>query len=174
MTPVAPQQRADALYSWLTERSSGVLPRIAVIATALPQIGGQAMVRDAFRLLARQGRIEQRHGTLRMSRGHRIVRIVATGVVLRTVGCPITFDSPPNSPPHRIGDATTQLVLHVVKDCALHNLRLPRPDRFGKRIGRSAETVRRALSTLHDDGQIILRQRGMRRVAELPDGRSTR
>ncbi len=169
-----PEQRADALYKWLIERPPGALPRLAAIAAALREMETVAAVSDAFRLLVRQGRIEQRHGTLRLARGHRLVRIVATGALLQTAGCPLTFDSPPNFASHQIGDATMQLVLHVIKDCAVHELRLPRPDRLGARIGRSGETVRRALSALHDNGQIILRQRGMRRVAELPDGRSTR
>jgi hypothetical protein len=124
-------ERVNALYRWLLARNSDALPRTEAILAALPTLGSGGQVGNAFRSLARQGLIEQRHGTLRRASGHRIVRIVATGRVLSTEGCPLSLDD------------------------------------F------SAEESRLALTALHDEGKLILVQRGMRWGAVLPDGRAT-
>lgn len=166
-------QRADVLYAWLAARSDPELPGLRAIAAAAPGAGTPKQVFEAFTLLALQGRIRQRHGTSGRAKGHRIVLITDTGAVLKTPGCPLTFDSPPNRCGHRVAAATIVRVLEIVERCAAQRLYLPRPDRLGQRIGRSAYTVQRALCALHDEGRITLVQRGMRRAAELPDGRAT-
>ena len=168
-------RRADALYAWLLAQEA-VLPPDPAIGRAMPEFGDGVQVSDAFRLLARQGRIEQRHGSLRWMHGHRIVRIVATGAVLQTAGCMLRLGETVAGAAgrkHRIAEDTLRRVLGVVEACADRHLYLPRPAGLGRRTGLSAETARRALAALHDDGRLILRQRGMRRAAELPDGRRT-
>jgi hypothetical protein len=127
----------------------------------------------AFCMLVAQGRIEQRHGTRGATKGHRIVLIVATGKVLKTADCPLTLDGPPNRPAHAVADSTLSRVMEFVEHCAACGLYLPGSERLGQRIGRSGETARRALCELHDAGRLTLVQRGMRRAAELPDGRRT-
>jgi hypothetical protein len=166
-------RRADLLHDWLIARGDGSLPRSSAILRAVPELGSIERVGNAFRSLARQGRIEQRHGTIRAGYGHRIVRIVTTGAVLRTEGCPLMLEGAGNPKSHRVGHATLSEVLRVVEECATQRIPLPRPGRLGKKISRSAATVRNALAALHDDGRLILRQRGMRQAAELPDGRTT-
>jgi hypothetical protein len=166
-------RRADALYAWLVERRSSELPRSSALVRVLPELGSAERVATVFGSLVRQGLIEQRHGTIRVAPGHRIVRIIATGAVLQTNNCPLALDGPRSKAPRRVGQNTIRLVLDVVVHCADQGLRLPRPSGLGKRVGRSAETARVALTTLHDDGLLILRQRGTRWAAELPDGRCT-
>jgi len=165
-------ERADTLYAWLAERNDSVLPGRRTILSALPVLGSAKRVDDAFRALVRRGLIDQRNGSLRIYRGHRIVRIVATGAVLMTKGCALTLDDPPEAT-RAVGRATIGAVMAIVEDCATRRLPLPRPARLGTRVGRSAQTVRLALNTLHDEGKLTLVQRGMRWGAELPDGRVT-
>jgi hypothetical protein len=167
------RQRANALYAWLTSLNDVELPGLIAIAVAAPGAGTPKQVFEAFATLARQGRIDQRHGTPGRAKGHRIVLILATGAVLKTPGCPLTFDSTPNRRGHRVGAATIWRVFEIVERCATEHLYMPRTDHFGQRVGRSPDTVRRALCALHDEGRIVLVQRGTRRVAELPDGRAT-
>lgn len=151
------------------------------IDTALPCMGGSVGVALALRLLATQGRIEQRHGSShtrlrragRFADGERIVKVVATGAVLRTEGCRLTFDSPPHLP-HLVGAGTVRRVLAVVSHCADHDLPLPGTKRLAEGLGRSVLTIQRALAELHDDGRLTLFQFGRRRGAVLPDGRGTR
>jgi hypothetical protein len=165
-------QRADALYALLLDCLTGPLPHSAVILRALPELRTTSGVSSAFRSLERRGRIEQRFGT-RHCQGHRIVRIVATGAVLRTAGCELTFDDPWRQPRNAAGVTTVARVLKAVEDCADRGARLPRAERLGVFLGRSAGVVRLALNVLHDSGQLRLIQRGTRRAAELPDGRRT-
>jgi hypothetical protein len=167
------RQRANALYTWLTSLNHSELPGLIAIAAAAPGTGTPKQVFEAFSLLARHGRIDQRHGTPGHAKGHRLVRIVASGAVFKTPGCPLTFDSAPNQRGHRVGAATIWRVFEIVERCAAQRLYMPRTDHLGQRVGRSPDTVRRALCALHDEGRIIPVQRGTRRVAELPDGRAT-
>jgi hypothetical protein len=168
-----PRQRADALYDWLISRNDDELPRCHTILALLPCMADPSALHRAFRHLATQRRIEQRYGTRETSRGHRIVLIVATGAILKTAGCPLTVNDPPNRAAHAVADATLRRVMEVVEDCAAQGLYLPRSERLGRRVGRSGDTARRALCELHDAGRLTLIQRGMRRAAELPDGRRT-
>jgi hypothetical protein len=157
----------------LASRSDGELPGLIAIAAAAPNVGTPKQVFEAFATLARQGRIDQRHGTPGRAKGHRIVLIVGTGAVLKTSGCPLTFDSAPNRRGHRVGAATMRRVFEVVERCAAHRLYMPRTDHLAQRVGRSADIVRHALRALHDEGEIILVRRHTRRAAKLPDGRAT-
>lgn len=166
-------RRADALYAWLLTREGDELPALGTIAAALPAIGTTKLAFASYRVLEADGRIEQRHGTRSWAKGHRIVRIVATSKVLRTPLCPLTFDLPPNLRAHQIAEATKRRVLDAIEQCAARRVFLPGTASLGKRLGRSDETIRRALAALHDEGAIQLFQRGMRRGARLPDGRST-
>jgi hypothetical protein len=163
----------DLLYAWLTARSPAELPRPFEIAAALPGIGGWRAVALAFRSLERRGLIEERHGTRGTPPFHRLVRIVATGKEMRTAGCPLTFDSTPKPRRCRVGAETLTAVLQFVERCAERGGRLPHPERLGERIGRNADTAGRALAALRDRGELTLLRHGQRRVAVLPDGRST-
>jgi hypothetical protein len=165
--------RADALYVWLLYRPPPDLPRSAAILRALPELRWVSGVSRGFLLLTRRGRIDERHGTWREGFGHRIVRIVATGAVLRTAGCKLTLNDPPRQGLYPVGDTTVQRVLKVVEECADREERLPSPERLGARIGRRGTAVRLALHALHDSRQLKLIQRGARWMAELPNGRST-
>lgn len=156
------QQRADTLYAWLTARPTDELPKYTAILKSLPCMTAPGALFQAFHRLMVQGRIEQRHGTRGIAKGHRIVLIVATGKILKTAGCRLTLDSPPNRRAHAVADATLRRVMY-----------LPTPEHLGQRIGRSGGIARLALCELHDTGQLTLIQRGMRRAAELPDGRRT-
>jgi hypothetical protein len=173
--------RADALYAGCSPGRTERCRSLRRSCARCPELRCLSRVSGAFQTLAWQRRIEQRHGTLRFARGHRIVRIVATGKEMRTDGCPLTLDGAPAlrrypAPALRrypVGRETLGAVLEVVKGCAEGGSRLPRPGRIGQNIGRSPYTVAWALRLLHDDGQLTLIQRGRRRAAELPDGRRT-
>jgi len=93
--------------------------------------------------------------------------------VLRTRGCPLTFNDPPGQRPRRAADLTVWRVLEVVEDCANRRVRLPNLERLGALVGRTATTTRLALDALHDSGLLKLIRRDARWAAELPDGRST-
>jgi hypothetical protein len=158
---------------WLLFRPPPELPSFAEIRRAVPELRTKLGVFDAFQSLARQGRIEYRHGSRNRDRGHRIVRIVATGAVLRTVGCPLTFDGLPRQRLHPVSDLTLWRVLEAVEECANCGVPLPNFTQLGTRAGRSGTSVRRALDALQDEGLLKLIEHGTRRVAELPDGRRT-
>jgi ribosomal protein S25 len=167
------QQRADTLHAWLTARPTDELPKYTAILKSLPCMTAPGALFQAFHRLMVQGGIEQRHGTRGIAKGHRVVLIVATGKILKTAGCPLTLDSPPNRRAHAVADATLRRVMEMVEYCATNSLYLPTPEHLGQRIGRSGGIARLALCELHDTGQLTLIQRGMRRAAELPDGRRT-
>jgi hypothetical protein len=167
------QQRADTLYIWLAARPTDELPKYNAILRSLPCMSTPGALFQAFHRLAVQGRINQRHGSAGVAKGHRIVLMVASGKILKTAGCPLTLDSPPTRPVHAVADATLRRVMEVVEHCATNSLYLPTPERLGQRVGRSGDIARLALCKLHDSGQLTLIQRGMRRAAEFPDGRRT-
>lgn len=86
----------DWLYRYLVAYSMAEpLPKLKTIAAAAP---ADVMVLDAYLVsgaldqLAEQGKIRYRHGTRSEHRGHQAIRIVVSGAVLKTAGCP--FDPP--------------------------------------------------------------------------------
>lgn len=80
------------LLTWLTERASDVLPRAKGIAAQCPGVASVYSIDAALRHLAGKGAITRRTGTVSENRGHAAIRIVATGRVLKTPGCP--FEPP--------------------------------------------------------------------------------
>jgi hypothetical protein len=87
---------ATWLYRWLCDRETDVLPRLVGIASAAPYAGSVYSVDTALRQLRKAGLIAWRTGTRSENRGHGAVRIIATGRILKTSGCP--FDAPERSP----------------------------------------------------------------------------
>ena len=159
--------------AWLLALNSEDLPPIRDTAAQVAAIDTQKRVFEAYRHLDMDGRIVLRHGTPHACKGERLVRIVANGRILKTLGCTLTFDSPPNRRAHQVGVETLRRVHELVETCAAERLYLPAPERIGARLGRSGDIVVRALRELHDAGALTLIQHGMRRAARLPDGRST-
>lgn len=84
-------EAVSALYAWLRCRESDELPRLRDIAEQAG-ITSHYVVWLALATLMRQGRITLRHGTRSLHRGHQAIRVLATGRVLKTAGCP--FEAP--------------------------------------------------------------------------------
>jgi Bacterial regulatory proteins, gntR family len=82
---------ANRLQDWLAAHPHDELPRLRAIGAAIGSTGYD--VWDALTLLEDDGKIVRRHGTRSENRGHQAIRIIATGRVLKTAGCP--FDPPP-------------------------------------------------------------------------------
>lgn len=82
----------DWLITWLTERESDTLPRLIQIANECPLTNSYYDVDNALRWLRYRSKIAWRSGTRSENRGHSAIRIIATGRVLKTAGCP--FEPP--------------------------------------------------------------------------------
>lgn len=99
--------RHTVLTGWLHDflcslNADEPLPRPAEIARIFRRSTGGAgdayLVCGALLSLDQRGFIALRHGTRTEHRGHQAVRIIATGAVLKTEGCP--FEPPPlRTPP---------------------------------------------------------------------------
>lgn len=104
-----------AICEWLdAQPHDAPLPRMSELAASMPDAAraNAYAVCGALVVLERSGAIVMRHGTRSEARGHYAIRVVATGHVHRTKGCP--FEAPQqgasecrsvNHP--RIGGATT-------------------------------------------------------------------
>jgi hypothetical protein len=91
MRPTESRLRQDRLLRWLTALPEGAsLPRMTDIGQALgfPATAVAYYVCGAFEQLAGRGIVVTRSGTRSEARGHRIVRVIATGRVHRTPDCP--------------------------------------------------------------------------------------
>ena len=88
--------RAEALYRLLLDfaetRPVPPLPRLGRLAALVPDTFSAYEVYNALSILRNSGRIRWQSGTRSVARGHQAIRIVATGAVLRTAGCP--FEAP--------------------------------------------------------------------------------
>lgn len=82
---------AAALYAWLLAHDTDELPRLIDLAEAVG-IASHYDVWGSLEMLVRHGRITRRNGTRSLHRGHQAIRILATGRVLKTTGCP--FEPP--------------------------------------------------------------------------------
>ena len=95
-SPAARNSRVNQVATWLLEylgqRESDVLPHLRAFEHLYPGMVSLYTIDQAFRLLVRQSAITRRTGTRHIGRGHAAVRIIATGRVFRTDGCP--FDPP--------------------------------------------------------------------------------
>lgn len=83
----------ERLLGWMRDHH-GDLPPLAIIATTL----SVPTAMDAWSLLVRlqrNGVIAWRSGTRSEARGHQAIRVVATGKILKTRGCPF---EPPGAP----------------------------------------------------------------------------
>jgi hypothetical protein len=91
------RQRADRLLQWLNALPDGApLPRMMDIGRQLnfSRAATAYYACLAFDMLARRGVIVTRSGSRSEARGHRIVRLTATGREHATVGCPFTLNPP--------------------------------------------------------------------------------
>lgn len=79
---------AGWLLEWLAARETDDLPVIKTLETLYPGIASGYTIDQAFRLLVRQGAVTRRTGTRMVGKGHAAVRVIATGRVFRTQGCP--------------------------------------------------------------------------------------
>lgn len=85
-------RQAEWLLDWLISRQSDMLPRMKEIGALCPEWTDSHGIHNAFRELARKQRILWRAGTVSENRGHCAVRIIPSGRVLKTAGCP--FEPP--------------------------------------------------------------------------------
>lgn len=89
---------ADWLFAWLSDQAPDPLPPLQRIAADLPPFGHRIVTHytiwNALAKLSREGRIAWRCGTRSLHRGHQAIRIIATGRVLKTAGCPFEPDAP--------------------------------------------------------------------------------
>lgn len=92
MTRARDEEIRAWLLRWLIERESDVLPRVAAIAGQCPLTSDHYTIDQNLRQLVKHGLIVRRTGTRLQNRGHAAIRIVATGRVLKTSGCP--FEAP--------------------------------------------------------------------------------
>ncbi len=83
---------AIGTYNWLLDRTDPELPQHSYICRVVQNAGDVGRLRLAFGWLRRQRLITQREGSTTGARSHRAIRIVATGQVFKTPGCP--FDPP--------------------------------------------------------------------------------
>jgi hypothetical protein len=86
---------AEALKLFLQDVGDKPLPRLRDIALKMPiRLSADAwLVSAGLEILARRNVIAMRHGTRTEARGHYAIRVMATGQVLKTDGCP--FEPPP-------------------------------------------------------------------------------
>lgn len=82
--------KAAKLFLWL-QAYQGDLPKLSGVAKAVP-LPSHYDAWDALDYLRKAGRIMWRSGTRQANRGHQAVRMLDTGKVLKTAGCP--FDPP--------------------------------------------------------------------------------
>jgi hypothetical protein len=80
------------LLSWLTSKETDTLPRLTAIGLLAPHVTDSYGVHQALVRLRKQRSILWRCGTRGEDRGHQAIRVVATGRVLTTEGCP--FEGP--------------------------------------------------------------------------------
>lgn len=87
-----PPEIADWLLKWLTERESDVLPRMIDIARECPVTNTYYAIDATLRALRSKGFIAWRSGTRSENRGHSAIRVISTGRVLKTAGCPFDLE----------------------------------------------------------------------------------
>lgn len=82
------------LLQWLADRETEILPRMRVIAGFCPEPVHSTRIDTELRWLVKEGLITRRTGGRRELRGHAAIRVVASGRVFKTSGCPF---EPPES-----------------------------------------------------------------------------
>lgn len=88
----ARQVNANWLLGWMIDRQSDVLPRLTELGSLMPEKTDGYGAHDVLKALHVQGRISWRSGTVSEARGHQAVKILPSGRVLKTEGCP--FEPP--------------------------------------------------------------------------------